>query len=206
MIQEKICSKCKGDPKPVSEFNERSNVIDGLSSWCSHCCNTLIKNYRHSEKGLLKYIYYSQVRSSKQRNHKPPTYSINELIEFGLSHPDFTQLYWAWVKSGYKTKLKPSFDRKYNDEGYSFDNFRGWVTWAINKQRGHEDSKNGKLITGNPYKPVKGINIKTGEVLKFCSMREASRKTGINQSRISGCCNNKYGHKTAGRYKWLYIK
>ena len=45
--------------------------------------------------------------------------------------------------------------------------------------------------------------IETNEI--YPSVREAGRKTGISYKTISAVCNGKYGHKTAGGYKWKYV-
>lgn len=46
---------------------------------------------------------------------------------------------------------------------------------------------------------------KDGEfIAEYPSTCEAERQTGINQGQISGCCNGKYGYKTAGGYVWKY--
>ena len=39
---------------------------------------------------------------------------------------------------------------------------------------------------------------------KFYGLREASEKTGVHESDICNCCNNKKGHYTAGGYIWRY--
>lgn len=49
-------------------------------------------------------------------------------------------------------------------------------------------------------KPIKGINIKTGEEFIFESAREAERKLGVSHKNISACINGR--QKTAGDYKW----
>lgn len=46
-----------------------------------------------------------------------------------------------------------------------------------------------------------------GEFIKtFPSVAMASRKTGAIQGHIIGCCNGRYGYKTAGGYAWKYHK
>jgi hypothetical protein len=36
-IDSKICTRCGGDPKPLSEFNRHSNTKDGLMNICKKC-------------------------------------------------------------------------------------------------------------------------------------------------------------------------
>ena len=55
--------------------------------------------------------------------------------------------------------------------------------------------------------PVVGTNIKTKEVIKFESIREASQFANVDKSLISECCKGKNPHrKTAGGYYWKYIE
>lgn len=53
-------------------------------------------------------------------------------------------------------------------------------------------------------KPVKGTNVKTGEVIVFPSMYEAERN-GFKATRIGKCCSPKYIDKTAFGYRWEYL-
>lgn len=51
--------------------------------------------------------------------------------------------------------------------------------------------------------PVLQIDKETDEIVnRFCCVREAERKTNINNSSIIRCCKEK--QKTAGGYKWEY--
>lgn len=53
-------------------------------------------------------------------------------------------------------------------------------------------------------KKVAQINRQTGEVIKvFPYIKKASEETGINNSKICGCCRGK--RKSAGGYFWEYI-
>ena len=62
--------------------------------------------------------------------------------------------------------------------------------------------QNYKNMMNNPRrKPV--ICIETNTV--YPSVREAGRKTGIGYKLISAVCNGKYGHNTAGGYRWKYV-
>ncbi len=64
------------------------------------------------------------------------------------------------------------------------------------------------------YKTKRRTNIKTSKMIAqmhingtiiniFPSIREAERKTGINNGNISQCCKGKY--QTVGGYRWKYI-
>ena len=51
-------------------------------------------------------------------------------------------------------------------------------------------------------KPVKGINIKTGEVVEFPSIKDAGLALNIDNNHICACCKGK--RKSAGEYIWRY--
>lgn len=60
--------------------------------------------------------------------------------------------------------------------------------------------------TNNNTKPVRGINIETGEVVEFKSAQEAAKYLGLsNSSTINGCCRNVKSYKTCRGYKWEFI-
>lgn len=42
----KVCTRCWGDPKPVSEFYKNRSRPDGLSVWCKECNNNWQRKYR----------------------------------------------------------------------------------------------------------------------------------------------------------------
>lgn len=69
-------------------------------------------------------------------------------------------------------------------------------------------------VRDKAYKTKRKISIKTSKMIAqmhisgtiinvFPSIREAERKTGINNRNIGKCCIGKY--KTAGGYKWKYL-
>lgn len=53
-------------------------------------------------------------------------------------------------------------------------------------------------------KPVYQFDQNGNLLASFPSVQEAHRSTGIADSSICYCANNKYGFKTAGGYKWSY--
>ena len=55
-------------------------------------------------------------------------------------------------------------------------------------------------------KQICTINNLTNKKVKFFSLAEAERNTGISHSRISGCCNKKYEFKSAGSFTWKFAK
>lgn len=73
-----------------------------------------------------------------------------------------------------------------------------------NWQRGKPGTNKDKFgVLHHKSKSVAQVNIQTGLIVDlFGSIREATRKTGINN--INACCQNKSKYKTAGGYKWKY--
>jgi hypothetical protein len=53
-------------------------------------------------------------------------------------------------------------------------------------------------------KPVLQYTLDMVFVAEYPSAAEAARQTGISHTNIIGCCNSKYGYKSAGNYKWVY--
>jgi HNH endonuclease len=58
----------------------------------------------------------------------------------------------------------------------------------------------GKRFSSIPMRPVKQINSRGIVIMRYPSVWDAKRKTGI---QISGCLAGRY--KTAGGYKWEYL-
>jgi len=209
-METRRCIKC-GKIKDINEFRECDTCKDGFRLKCKSCNGDLNRLYKRTKHGLLGRIYNNQRATSRRRNHPLPTYTKQEFLDFCLNLPDFHLLYDEWVKSDYQKMLIPSFDRKDDYSGYSFENFNKFGTWQKNFNRGHSDRKNG--INNKNSRAVVGVNIKTNQVIEFYSISEAKRKTGINH--ISSACSGKKikngnGNsciiKSAGGYKWNYKK
>jgi len=189
MSKTKKCSRCEKIKNQNEFYNKESR--------CKQCRSEIWKEKQHTIDGFLTKIYYNQKVSSLHRNHPKPKYSKLELIEWVLSQPNFNELYNNWVKSGYKSKLKPSIDRLNDNYGYDFDNIR-LVTWEINNKKSHLMRMRG--IDNYNLKPVLQYT-KQGLFLKeYYSYAQASRETGICKTSISAACRGVI--KTAGGYKW----
>jgi len=192
------CNKCKIE-KELTEFYKDKGLYNNLPYVCKKCTNARIKKYRRTKKGLITNIYSQQKSSSKKRNHELPNYTKQELKEWMVSQPNFKTLYNNWVKSGYKKVFKPSCDRLNDYKSYALDNIQ-LVTWKQNNDKGYLDRKNGK--NNKDSKAVLQFT-KEGKFIKeHYSMRQAMRETGVNNNRISKCCNDIY--KTAGAFIWKY--
>lgn len=82
------------------------------------------------------------------------------------------------------------------------------LMWVTEKQHAalhpHRFEKMAKAASKALSIPVLQYT-KDGQFVKeYSSAKEASRKTGINNSNIGYCCKGKYGFKTAGGYIWKY--
>ena len=104
--------------------------------------NAVTNRYEKTPKGKLMRIY----RNMKSRIdgiqwQKAHLYAGKELLsrdefyDWAIGNPDFTELYNAWVASGYDRKLAPSVDRIDSSVGYRIDNME-WVTHSENSRRG----------------------------------------------------------------------
>ena len=158
------------------------------------------KEYSHSKKTLITRIYVSQKSASKHRGHIPPTYTKQQLYDFAINSNEFNLLYDNWANSNYKKSNIPTFDRKYDNMGYSFSNFNKWLTWLDNKLKGEHDRKKGLSITSQ-MKHVIRID-KNGNIKEYVSIMIASRENKIIFQNISKCCKGE--RKTAGGYKWKF--
>lgn len=192
----KKCTSCL-EVKTIDSFHKQAGGLHGVQSNCKICESTRNSEYAHSVEGVFSGIYKTQVKASKTRGHIPPEYTKQELIDKYSNTELFTNLYTAWVESGYLKGLRPSFDRKNDDLGYSFDNIM-LTTWSKNYRKANRDQKSGKLRSN--HKVVYQYTL-DGKYLKdFTSIAYASRSTGVPKSSISNCCSGKY--ETAGGFKW----
>ena len=161
-----------------------------------------MKQYRRSKKGVIIQMYGHQRGNSKKRSHAMPTYTKEWLANWLLSKPKFHRLYDMWVLSGYEKAFKPSVDRKDDSIGYTEYNIQ-LMTWQENKQKGHDDTRSGKLKHGN--KPQKAVLqfTKDGEfIAEYVSANEASRQTGVGQGNISECCGDRL--KSTRKFIWKF--
>ena len=151
-------------------------------------------NYAVSDEGYVKNIKTGRVLKPGDntwgylcvnlcKNGKQKTTKVHRLVaEAFIPNPDN------------KPQVNHIDGDKTNNHIYNLE----WCTASENTTHSYYNI-NTKLI-----KPVKGVNIKTGEELTFKSTREASRN-GFNHSHISKCCRGDYGFKSHKGYRWKYI-
>ena len=53
---QKTCSKC-GETQSVLAFSGKKECVDGLKSWCRHCCNASSKHGRVKPERNNFYIF-----------------------------------------------------------------------------------------------------------------------------------------------------
>lgn len=75
-----------------------------------------------------------------------------------------------------------------------------WCTRSYNLQYNGRAKRVG-VVQG---KAVEQWTLDGKLVATFDTIRRAEAATGISHNAISGCCQQKYGHKTAGGYRWKY--
>ena len=194
----KTCKKCN-EPKILSEFSSNKFVKDGRQSWCRICTRIANDKYLRTKRGVVAKIYTGQKVNSKRRKYKQPEYNLNELFEWAISQQIFKLLYDDWVKSNYDKMHVPSFDRLDDYKSYTLDNLQ-ITTWKKNKDKGHEDRKNG--VNNKVSKEVIKMT-KSGEFISsYPSANYASRVNMMHRQNISDCCTGK--QKTSGGFRWMY--
>lgn len=198
-MKTKKCSKCK-ETKLTMHFYKCVSRASGVRSYCIKCTNKSGIDYSKTKQGVINKIYYNQTLSTKRKGSNFGIYNRQDFSSFALASDKFNELFEQWVMSGHQKMLRPSFDRDNDYLGYSFDNFRRWCTWQENFDRGCADRKNG--INNKMSKAIIGTHKITGEIIKFHSQHEASRRTGIQTQNIGKCCLGE--RKSAGGYKWRF--
>ena len=193
----KVCKNCK-EEKEAEDFYLRNDNKDGLRNQCKACDIVRIKNHSKTKEGKLKAIYDSQTASSKHRRHESPTYTKKEFVDRFINDLDYIRHYYSWCISNYSKKYSPSFDRKDDYKGYSFENIQ-IMYWFENNEKGNLDIREGR--NNKQAKGVIGTNIKTGEKIEFHSIMEAERG-GFASSHVSNCCLGRVRQHKG--YFWKY--
>ena len=150
------------------------------------------KKKKKTPKGVLNTIYRNQLTKQKRKGIKVK-YTFEEFKNKYLKDSKYLKLYENWVKSGYLSDYKPSFDRIDSKKDYSFDNLQ-IITWKENNDKGRKEKS----------KKVKQYDLKGNYIKTFNSVVEASKEVNVYKSNISSCCKGKL--KTSAGYEWKYEK
>jgi len=145
----KTCTKCL-DEKPLSSFQSRPKLKDGVEGTCKTCVNekqkekrflsgnSITKKYEKTLKGKLVRTYrnmLSRVKGIlKNKSHLYEGLEIiskEEFYKWSINDPEYNKLFINWVASGYSIKYSPSIDRKDPKKGYILNNMR-WLTHSEN--------------------------------------------------------------------------
>jgi len=157
------------------------------------------KWYR-SKKGLISTLWASQRRKSKTRGHPQPSYTKQDLRDWLYSQPKFHELFDEWKISGYDTASKPSVDRINDNEPYTLANIQ-LLSWQENQEKAYDSLRKGENDRHTAF-PVAQFT-KSGELLNtYCSFKEASRQTGVDDYLIALCARGSKNKKHAGGYVW----
>jgi len=189
----KQCTKCK-ITKNLSEFSKDKSRSDGYFPHCKAC----MAAYKRSKEGVISTIYSGQRSRSKLRGHRPPEYTKQELQDWLFSQTLFHELYDEWVQSGYKKRLKPSVDRKYDDVHYCMRNIQ-LMTWGENRDKSAKDISRGILRVAPS---VLQYDLEGNFIAEYRMQKIAAAATGVDQSKISEVCSGK--RRTAGGFVWRY--
>lgn len=150
--------------------------------------------WKNTWKGLTLDLYGKMWGRSERKGFGELSFSMQE---FRVWFEDVGCLaYNTWVMSSWKKGMRPSVDRLDCLKGYSFDNMQV-ITAKENRTKGDAE----KLVLWG--KRVQQITLESSVVRTYDSVKEASRRTGINKNNISSCCNKNRNH--AGGYKWSYV-
>lgn len=86
------------------------------------------------------------------------------------------------------------------------DNREENLRWAPYKLQAENRKERVQKNRKDESKPVEQYTLSMEFVAEYPSIKEAERQTGISNSQISKCCQNKPKYNTAGGYKWKYKK
>lgn len=153
------------------------------------------QKFRRTPKGVLTNLYSKMKYRNIKKGFGELPFTLQELHKNFLNDKKYIELFNQWEISGYKTSLKPSFDRINPNIGYSMQNIT-IKSWQDNRKKA--DWEKSFIYTT----PVIMYD-KNGQIIReFGSTKEASLITGIRQSGITSCCQGRY--KTTGGYIFKY--
>lgn len=208
VIVMKTCSKCQ-QLKPFSEYVKEKRMADGHKSNCKTCSYAATIEWNRSRKGVACRLWHKHNARSETRGHSKPNYTREWLFDFVLNHPEFENLYAAWVESNYDKMLAPSVDRINDRIGYTKDNIR-LVTfgenmehaWDAGRKKEFDNAGWAKGACGD-HRAVVQLTLGGDFVAEYISVSEACRAIGALDSKISMVCLGK--RKSHAGFRWLYL-
>ena len=195
-----FCTKCKTE-KHIDLFHKNKTRPTGYNGHCKECQKKAIKKAEQTLVGVARHIFASQKRSSQKRKQELPLYTLKELIEYIKEDIVFLDIFDKWVKYGYKTLEKPSYDRINYDKPYSFDNIRA-MSFYENWDRQNKDKTNQSAKNRKSYK-TKVSAIIEGKETVFESINLAGKAVGLSNPQDIRHSITRNG--TAGGFKWKYV-
>lgn len=208
VIVMKICSKCK-EPKDISEFQKDKSTSSGFRSSCKTCSYSTAIEWNRSRKGIVCRLWHKHNARSEIRGHNKPNYTKEWLFDFVLNHPEFENLYAAWVASDYNKMLAPSIDRINDRIGYTKENIR-LVTFGENMEHAWEAGRKKELDNAgwakgacSDHKAVVQLTMGGDFIAEYISVSEACRALGALDSKISMACSGK--RKSHAGFRWAYL-
>lgn len=192
------CSTCKEVKSADNFYKSRIEKFKKKkTSQCKSCASKKDLIFRRSKDGWAFNIYKRQRRSSRERKHPLPDYSLKELKQWVFTQDVFHELHEEWVISGYNVKKIPSLDRLDDYKPYTLDNLRV-VTWEVNDKRYHQDRANG--INNKQNSPVKQYSQKGEFIAEYFSHGQAAKAVGGYTKSITACKKGKL--KTHRGFIW----
>lgn len=195
----KSCMQCQLD-KNILEFHINNKSPDKRKSICKYCANSNKRRYLRTKFGITSDIYSCQFRTSRDRGHDIPNYTIDEFRVWAFSQEIFHQLYKKWVESGYNKMLRPSFDRTDDSRGYSLDRLT-IMTWQENKNKFNINKADLRLNKGIRRKVIQ-MTLSNDYIKTFKSLAQAHRETGVHSVMIGKCCKGRLS--CAGKFNWMF--
>lgn len=115
----------------------------------------------------------------------------------------YSDLWCAWVNSGYDKWLSPSVDRKDNTQSYTLSNIQ-LGTWKENLNKQKQDNIEG-IYLHSGSKAVDQLTLDGEYIRSYPSVAIAARELNgrrVGVSNITAVCSGKW-HSAYG-YKWRF--